>query len=58
MQLVISDPHEGPKAGITRVIVRATWQRCRGHSIQNALAHAAKRDKPAVAVGLRGIFVR
>jgi putative transposase len=46
VKLVISDAHEGLKAGVTRVL-NATWQRCRGHFMRNVLAHAGRNGRPA-----------
>ena len=43
-KLVISDAHEGIKAAVTK-LVNATWQRCRVHTMRNALAHAGKSSR-------------
>ena len=41
-KLVISDAHVGLKAAISKVF-KATWQRCRGHFMRNALASRRQR---------------
>ena len=41
VKLVISDAHEGIKAAVAK-LMNATWQRCRVHTMRNALAHAGK----------------
>ena len=40
VKLVISDAHEGIKAAVAK-LMNATWQRCRVHTMRNALAHAS-----------------
>lgn len=57
VKLVISDAHEGLKAGITRVL-GATWQRCRVHFMRNALAHVSKGQHSVVAAGIRQVFLQ
>ena len=49
VKLVISDAHEGLKAAVTKVLLRATWQRCRVHFARNALAHAGKTQRRIVS---------
>ena len=41
VKLVVSDAHEGIKAAVAK-LMNATWQRCRVHTMRNALAHAGK----------------
>ena len=45
---VISDPHEGIKAAVSKVL-SATWQRCRVHFMRNVLAHAGKSGRRVVS---------
>jgi transposase-like protein len=39
-------------------VVNATWQRCRVHSIRNALAHAGKSGRRVVAASIATAFVQ
>jgi putative transposase len=48
VKLVISDAHEGIKAGVAKVL-HATWQRCRVHFMRNALAHAGRQGRRVVS---------
>ena len=48
VKLVISDPHEGIKAAVSKVL-SATWQRCRVHFMRNVLAHAGKSGRRVVS---------
>ncbi len=48
IKLVISYAHEGIKAAVTK-LMNATWQRCRVHTMRNALAHSGKRSRCVVA---------
>ena len=41
VKLVISDAHEGIKAAVAK-LMNATWQRCRVHTMRNALAQPAR----------------
>jgi len=50
-KLVISDAHEGIKAAVTK-LMNATWQRCRVHTMRNALAHMGKSSRRVVAAFL------
>jgi transposase-like protein len=52
VNLVISYPHEGPKAAIRRVF-NDSWQRCRVHWIRNALSYVAKTQQSMVSAALR-----
>ena len=48
VKLVVSDAHEGIKAAIAK-LMNATWQRCRVHTMRNALAHAGKSSRRVVS---------
>jgi putative transposase len=54
---VISDAHEGIKAAVAK-LMNATWQRCRVHTMRNALAHAGKKEQPARRLRLHGDRLR
>src|SRR5260370_2846955 len=56
-KLVISDAHEGLKAAITKVL-SATWQRCRGHFMRNALAYAGKTQRRLVTASVVTAFAQ
>lgn len=56
-KLVISDAHEGIKAAVTK-LMNATWQRCRVHTMRNALAHAGKRSRRVVAAFMGTAFAQ
>jgi putative transposase len=58
VQLVISDAHEGLKEAIGKVLVGATWQRCRVHFRRNLLATLPKAPQQAVAAFVRTIFAQ
>ena len=47
VKLVISDAHEGIKAAVAK-LMNATWQRCRVHTMRNAMAHAGKSSRRVV----------
>ena len=57
VKLVISDAHDGLRLAITRVL-GASWQRCRGHWIRNALAHVPKGQHTMVAAAIRQAFLQ
>jgi putative transposase len=57
VKLVVSDAHEGLKQAIAR-IVGASWQRCRVHSMRNALAYVPKGQHTMVAAALRQAFLQ
>lgn len=57
VKLVVSDAHEGIKAAVSKVIT-ATWQRCRVHSIRNALAHAGKSGRRGVYAFIATAFAQ
>jgi putative transposase len=48
VKLVVSDAHEGIKAAVAK-LMNATWQRCRVHTMRNALAHAGKSSRRVVS---------
>jgi transposase-like protein len=48
VKLVISDAHEGIKAAVAK-LMHATWQRCRVHTMRNALADAGKSGRRVVS---------
>ena len=56
-KLVISDAHEGIKAAVTK-LMNATWQRCRVHTMRNALAHAGKSSRRVVAAFMGTAFAQ
>lgn len=58
VQLVISDAHAGIKAAIARVIVGASWQRCRTHFAKNLLAKVPRAAQDFVAAMNRSIFAQ
>jgi putative transposase len=47
-KLIVSDAHEGIKAAVTKQM-NATWQRCRVHTMRNALAYAGKSSRRVVS---------
>ena len=47
VKLVVSDAHEGIKAAVAK-LMNAAWQRCRVHTMRNALAHAGKSSRRVV----------
>jgi transposase-like protein len=57
VKLVISDAHEGLKASVSRILA-ATWQRCRVHSMRNALAHAGKSGRRVVSAFIGTAFAQ
>ena len=56
MRLVISDAHAGLTASITKIMIGASWQRCRVHYIRNLLAVVPKGSQDMVAAAFRSIF--
>lgn len=54
---VVSDAHEGIKASVSKVL-SATWQRCRGHFMRNALAHAGKSGRRVVSAFIATAFAQ
>lgn len=57
VKLVISDAHEGIKAAVAK-LMNATWQRCRVHTMRNALAHAGKSSRRVVAAFMGTAFAQ
>jgi putative transposase len=52
---VISDAHEGLKGARAAVLTGASWQRCRVHSLRNALALVPQGAQQLVAATIRTI---
>ena len=48
MRLVISDAHEGLRSSFERVMLGASWQRCRVHFLRNVLAKVPKGSADAI----------
>lgn len=57
VRLVVADDHKGLRAAAAKVF-HATHQRCKVHWLRNALAHAAPKQRPAVAAMLKTIFAQ
>src|SRR5437762_10253439 len=57
VKLVISDAHEGLKAGAAKVL-KATWQRCKVHFLRNALTHAGKGQRQMVLAMINTVFAQ
>ena len=57
VKLVISDAHEGLKAAVAKVL-GASWQRCRVHTLRNALALAGKSSRRVVSAFMATAFVQ
>ncbi len=57
VKLVISDAHEGIKASVAK-LMNATWQRCRVHTMRNALAHAGKSSRRVVSAFMATAFAQ
>jgi putative transposase len=57
VKLVISDAHEGIKAAVAK-LMNATWQRCRVHTMRNALAHAGKSSRRVVSAFMATAFAQ
>jgi putative transposase len=56
-KLIVSDAHEGIKAAVTKQM-NATWQRCRVHTMRNALAHAGKSSRRVVSAFIATAFAQ
>jgi putative transposase len=57
VKLIISDAHEGIKAAVAK-LMNATWQRCRVHTMRNALAHAGKSSRRVVSAFIATAFAQ
>ena len=57
VKLVVSDAHEGIKAAVAK-LMDATWQRCRVHTMRNALAHAGKSSRRVVSAFMATAFAQ
>jgi putative transposase len=58
VQLVISDAHAGLKKAIAKVLVGATWQRCRVHTMRSLLTHVPKAQQSMVLAAVKTIFAQ
>jgi putative transposase len=58
VRLVISDAHEGLRQSIEKVMLGASWQRCRVHFLRNVLAKVPKGSQEMVAAAIRTIFAQ
>jgi transposase-like protein len=57
VKLVISDAHQGIEAAVTK-LMNATWQRCRVHTMPNALAYAGKSSRRVVSAFMATAFAK
>ena len=57
VKLVVSDAHEGIKTAVAK-LMNATWQRCRVHTMRNALAHAGKSSRRVVSAFIATAFAQ
>jgi putative transposase len=57
VKLVVSDAHGGIKAAVAK-LMNATWQRCRVHTMRNALAHAGKSSRRVVSAFMATAFAQ
>ena len=57
VKLVVSDSHEGIKAAVAK-LMNASWQRCRVHTMRNALAHAGKSSRRVVSAFIATAFAQ
>jgi putative transposase len=57
VKLVVSAAHEGIKAAVAK-LMKATWQRCRVHTMRNALAHAGKNRRRVVCAFMATAFAQ
>ena len=58
VQWVTSDAHEGLQGAVAAVLHGAAWQRCRVHSVRNALALVPKSAAQLVAATIRTVFAQ
>ena len=57
VKLIVFGAHEGIKAAVAKLI-NATWQRCRVHTMRNALAHAGKSSRRVVSAFMATAFAQ
>jgi transposase-like protein len=57
VKLIVSDAHEGIKAAVAK-LMNASWQRCRVHTMRNALAHAGKSSRRVVSAFIATAFAQ
>ena len=57
VKLVVSHAHEGIKAAVAK-LMNAAWQRCRVHTMRNALAHAGKSSRRVVSAFMATAFAQ
>jgi len=55
---VISDAHRGLKGAIEKVLVGASWQRCRVHFMRNALSLVPEAARQMVGATIRTVFAQ
>ena len=58
MYVSLSDHDLGLKEAIEKVFVGASWQRCRGHFMCNALTRVQKQKAQMVAAAIKTIFAQ
>jgi putative transposase len=56
VRLVISDAHEGLRQAVAKIMVGASWQRCRVHFMRNLLSVVPRAAQETVAAIVRTIF--
>lgn len=56
--MVISDSHSGLVKAIRKVMLGATWQRCRVHFLRNVFSVIPKGSGEMVAATIRTIFIQ
>ena len=58
VRLVTSDAHRGLKGAVAAALVGASWQRCRGHFMRNALSLVPKAAQQMVGATIRTVFAQ
>jgi putative transposase len=58
VRLVTSDSHRGLKGAIEKILVGASWQRCRVHFMRNALSLVPKAAQQMVGATIRTVFAQ
>lgn len=58
VQLVISDAHAGLKKAAKKILVGATWQRCRVHTMRALLTHVPRAQQSMVLAAVKTIFAQ